>query len=115
MKAICGCGETRGLRHIVMSDKLWDDFFSTPDAIRPPSVHVCRTCIVDMERYAAPLYEIPREAALWITQGTFPVVPVQPDRTLTDAQALDDIMRLLPHGIDSDRIAAIIRMTGRTA
>jgi hypothetical protein len=72
MKKVCGCGEAKGLREIVMSDSLWEQFFATPDSIRPPSVWGCRTCIVDWQRYAAPLIEVPGERSAWLAQTTFP-------------------------------------------
>lgn len=74
MKRICGCGRTDGIREIVMSDRLWTEFFSTPEGDRPETVMGCPGCIVDWQRYAAPLVEVPVTAPTpeWITQKTFP-------------------------------------------
>jgi hypothetical protein len=58
MSRICGCGRTDGIREIVMSDRLWTEFFSGPQE-RPATVMVCPLCIVDWQRYAAPLTEVP--------------------------------------------------------
>lgn len=71
-KRVCGCGRTDHLREIVMSDGLWTEFFSTPDAIRPETVLGCPSCVNEWQRFT-PLTEVKvRETPAWITQKTFP-------------------------------------------
>lgn len=73
-KRVCGCGRTDGIREIVMSDRLWTEFFSTPEGDRPETVMGCPGCLPDWQRFAGPLVEVPVEAPTpeWITQKTFP-------------------------------------------
>ena len=73
-KRICGCGRTDGIREIVMSDRLWTEFFSTPEGDRPETVMGCPGCLPDWQRFAGPLTEVPVKAPTpeWITQKTFP-------------------------------------------
>lgn len=57
---VCGCGETRGVRTVVMSDRLWREFFAVEGAERPQVASACRVCIADWHRYAGPLKEVAR-------------------------------------------------------
>jgi hypothetical protein len=52
---VCGCGETQDVTTVVMSDKLWTEFFSVEGATRPDYATACRVCISDWQRYAGPL------------------------------------------------------------
>lgn len=51
----CGCGETQNVRTVVMTDKLWLEFFAVPGAERPQYAAACPVCISDWQRYAGPL------------------------------------------------------------
>lgn len=55
MSAVCGCGETRTVTTVVMSDRLWREFFAVEGAMRPATASACRVCISDWQRYAGPL------------------------------------------------------------
>lgn len=52
---ICGCGQRTGITTVIMTDRLWDEFFSVPGAQRPDTATACQTCISDWNRYAGPL------------------------------------------------------------
>lgn len=100
-KRQCGCGRTDGVREIVMSDRLWDQFFSTPEGNRPDTVMVCPGCIVDMQAFAGPLTEVPIKAPApeWITQKTFPEPePVEADPLYDLIMEIDtDLATLAKH------------------
>jgi len=54
----CGCGETKNVRTVAMTDKLWTEFFLVNGAERPEYAAACLVCISDWQRFAGPLNEV---------------------------------------------------------